>query len=884
LSAHVAGDTARDGVGELPAPPPAGAIYAAFFLSGVAGLMHEVVWAKQLVQLIGATAHAQAVVLAVFMGGLALGSAGFGRWVDRRGRPLRAYVILETVIAAYCLALPLIVRSAAGAYVALAPHFFEAASLKTLARFALSVCVVLPPAVLMGATLPILARHLIGRVEQTQRQVARLYALNSIGAVAGAGVAGFVTLPLVGIYASLAMASLLNLAAAAIVASPARRERREEVAPPVAKSPTRASGPRPASHRVTLAALALSGFAAMGYEVVYLRIIALSFGASTYSFTVMLMSFITGIALGSALVSRLRVTRPTWWFGVSQLLVVVALLATTPLASRLPYWIALLRIHLRDAPLGFELFQLGKAGLCLLVLLLPTLCLGVGFPLVARIQTRRTREIGSRVGSTYAWNTIGNVLGVIGTSLVLLPTLGVIGAFHVNLALNGAAGLAVLWASREASAAGRLGVSAAAAGVGVVYLLAGLDWSAPITHAAGHLRLASAPNPALSPEKRARHGSASFEAWKQIYLTPDPNEELLYFEEDAHTTVAVWKFGGAIRLFVNAKADASTGEPDLTTQLLLAHAPLFLALDARSLLVIGHGSGITPGSALRHPIERADIVEISRGVINADAIFAQHNHHVLSDPRVRVYEDDGQSFLRTTPRTYDVIISEPSNPWVAGIAGLFTVEFFEAARRKLEPGGVFTLWFHQYEQSDESVELVMRSLRRVFPHVMVFEHEEFADVVAVASATPIVPDFSGMQRRYADPAVQEDLARLGITNLASLLSHHAISSRRIARGIGPGPLNRVGHQRLEYVAPRSYFLGERSRVLDRLDPLRAAPAAKTDTLLDRYIAFRAAGGDPIGAAELDAAARYARGRRSKPTPRSRAIDLRARRAASEAPR
>ncbi len=865
-------------------------IFAAFFLSGLAGLMHEVVWAKLLVPLIGATAYAQAVVLAVFMGGLALGSVLFGRRSDRRGRPLQTYVVLELLIGAYCLLLPLLLYVTGLGYVSLAAHFFESRGLSVLLRFALVTLVLLFPAVLMGGTLPILARHLIGRVEETQRQVASLYALNSLGAVLGAGLAGFVTLPLLGIYPSLAAASMLNFAAGTLVFRLARHERpaaAEAQAKVVRQGATRTkaagkqAAPTPPSYRpeqlvVTLCALVLSGFAAMGYEVLFTRIIALSFGSSAYSFTIMLMSFITGIALGSAIVSRLTVKRPLWLLAASQLAVVVALLAATPLVSRLPYLIGLLRIELQDYRMGFELYQLGKALLCLVVLLLPTTCLGFSFPLVAQVQVRHPQRIGTRVGSTYAWNTVGNVLGVVVTSLVLLPWLGLLGAFHFNLALNFTAGLALLLVAGEVRVGRRVVAGAAASTAVVVYLAVGTGWSNAVNLARNHLRLRSGPDPSLAMRARARHPAWSFDAWKRTYVVREAEVKFFYFEEDAHTTVLVSGNEGNIQLYVNSKPDASTAR-DLDTQLLLAHAPLFLAPEARTLLVIGHGSGITAGSALRHPIEHADVVEISRAVLNADFLFAEANYRVLDDPRVRVYVDDGQSFLRTVPHSYDVIISEPSNPWIAGVGGLFTVEFFELVRRKLNPGGVFTLWFHAYEQSDAAVALVFRTLGSVFPHVMVFGDDDLGNLVAVASRDRIEPDFAKMDRRFDEPAIRNDLARLGISNLAGLLSHHRVSQDRFSALLGPAPLNTVGHQRLEYMATRSLFHGEDSLFLDKFDPLVQGVEEETDILLDRYIAYRAAAGHPMPREEFEAAARYAAAMRGYGPAIATSIAARARR-------
>ena len=862
-------------------------ILVAFFLSGFAGLMHQVIWAKLLVRLIGTTALAQATVLAVFMGGLAIGALAFGRRADRRERPLRTYVALEFAIGAYGLALPLLVELAGFGYVALAGHFFENPSLKLLLRFALAILVVLAPAVWMGGTLPILAKHLIRAVQETRRHVGDLYALNSFGAAIGAGVAGFVALPSLGVYASLVVTSLLNLAAGALVWRPAARE-----APAAAeKPPRRTKGRRqtaPPVYRadqyvVALAALALSGFAAMGYEVLFTRVIALAFGASTYSFSVMLICFITGIALGSTIVSRIKVRNPLWLFGASQMAVVAALLVATPLVARLPYLITLLRITLREGPLGFELYQFGKAALCLAVLLVPTTCLGFSFPLVAQIEMRQPQRVGMTVGSTYAWNTLGNVLGALGTTLILLPILGLLGAFHLHLALNATAALAVLLVAREVPLVRRLAATAAAASVVAAYGLAGGDWPDPINLAPNHLHLREGPDPSLDSRRRAEHPASSFAAWKNRYVLDRKSERILFFEEDAHTTVLVAGEGERAVLFVNGKPDASSNPQDLDTQLLMGHAPLFLAAEARSLLVIGHGSGITLGGALLHPIEHADVVEISQGVLGADVVFAKHNHRALADRRVRVYEEDGQTFLRTTPRRYDVIISAPSNPWMAGVSDLFTVEFLEDARSKLNPGGVFTFWFHTYWQSDETVQMLLRTLRAVFPHVILAADNDFGNAIALAAARPIEPQFDAMERRYRKPAIQRDLARAGIPNFEAFLSHFRISEERIPRLVGIGPVNTAARQRLEYAAPRSFFSGEHSYVLEKADPLIAGSAGTNDLVLDRYLAYREAIGNPVTREALVVAARYAETLKGYGDAVARSILARARRASKAGP-
>jgi len=833
-------------------------VLAAFCLSGFAGLMHQVVWAKLLAGLIGTTAHAQAVVLAVFMGGLALGSVLFGWRVDRSGSPLRTYVALEVLIAAYCLVLPLLLWTAESGYVILAGYFFESTTFTFALRFSLAFLLVLLPAVLMGGTLPVLARQLVVSVEQTRKFVASLYSLNSFGAVLGAATAGFVTLPLFGVYASLVVASLLNLAAASLLLKPARSEvSKTSVVDTTRTRQTLEMQAQPApilygkaQYQATLVALALSGFAALGYEVLFSRVIALAFGSSAYSFTVMLMAFITGISLGSAIISRIRVERPLWVFGISQLLVVVALLAITPFISRLPYLTGLLRIELQGARFGFELYQLGKVTLCLVFLLLPTTMLGFAFPLVAQIQARRSPDIGYRVGSTYAWNTMGNVLGAVLTALVLLPGLGLLGAFHFNLGLNLVAGLTVLLVASEVPLKRGIVVGTMTILVTTGYIIAGTNWLDTINLAPNHLRLRSGPDVSASAADQARHPASSFDAWKRYYVVDPEKARASHFEEDAQTTVLAINDGELIILFVNGKPDATTGG-DLSTQLFLAHLPLLLAPDARELLVIGHGSGITSGSAMRHPLERADIVEISPGVLNADAIFAEFNYRVLDDPRVRIHQDDAQSFLRAVPHRYDIIISEPSNPWVAGVSGLFTREFFKEMSDKLNPGGLAVVWFHTYSQSDEGVQLVMRTIGSVFPYTIMGRSPNYSDVILIASNNPIEPDFEAMEDRFDRPAIRNDLARVGISNLASLLVHFALTQEQFQEAVPRGPLNTISHQRLEYSAPRSHFKQEASSFLRHIDPLINGGTQLNSTLLGRYLLYRTATSEPVRSEELE---------------------------------
>jgi len=830
----------------------------ALLLSGFAGLMHEIVWARLLVNLIGNTALAQAVVLTVFMGGLAIGAVLFGRGSDKGASPLRTYVRLEIGIALYCALLPWIVGAAGSLYDRFAASSFESPGAKLGLRFGLALVCVSLPAILMGGTLPVLARVLVRDIGQTRRQVASLYSLNNLGAVLGAGVAGFFALPRLGIVLSLLAASCLNLVAALLVWRATRAAAQSEVQLEQASGAAATPGYGPAALRATLWALALSGFAAMGYEVVFTRVIALSFGASAHSFTVMLMGFIGGIGVGSALMSRRRASQsPLWLFGASQAAVVLVLAALLPAVERLPYWIGLLRIDLVESGGSYGLFQLAKAALVLVVLLLPTVLIGMGFPLVAQIQARSLQSVGRSVGTTYAWNTIGNVLGILATSLLLIPMLGIGRSLTLLLALNAIGAAAVLSAATQVAARRRFAPLAMAVAGLALALFVFPGWSNTLNRAVSHLRMREGPERGLSAAALAVHPSSSFAAWKkQFVLEPAEWNEFFVEEESDTTVVAVGRPQEAL-LFVNSKGDASTGIFDMVTQLLLGHLPMFATQEAKSALVIGLGSGVTCGSALLHGLERMDVVEISSGVLHAEKLFSAYNNNVLADPRVTTWRDDARTLLRTVPRKYDVIISEPSNPWIAGIGNLFTREFFEAGAARLNPGGVMCIWFHQYEQSDEAIQLVIRTVGAVFPHVSMFLSYN-GDVIAIASLAAQEPDFSRWEARFNRPEVRRDLGRVGVLNLAMLFTHHAVSPSRFAQLGGAGPLNLDLFQRLEYLAQASLFRGLDAQLISSADGFAPVAQGGGDGLLEGYGRWRKQQGAPLSTLEFERCTKWAR--------------------------
>jgi spermidine synthase len=289
-------------------------------------------------------------------------------------------------------------------------------------------------------------------------------------------------------------------------------------------------------------------------------------------------------------------------------------------------------------------------------------------------------------------------------------------------------------------------------------------------------------------------------------------QSLLFYKDDKDATVTVVKGrDGDLYLKVNGKTDASS-RGDLPTQLLLAHVPLLLKPDANQVLVVGLGSGITAGSALRHPLERLDLVEISAGVVEAAKFFQDHNYHALQDPRLHLHLEDANTFLRLAPRRYDVIISEPSNPWIVGIGNLFSVEFYREARQHLSEGGLLAQWFHTYEMDDNTLRLILRTFASVFEHVTLWKTLS-EDILILGSSSPNPLNFSRVSERFDLEQVREDLQRIEITSLPTLLSLQIASDATVRKMAGRGRLNEDYYPILEYEAPKAFFLGSVASVI-----------------------------------------------------------------------
>lgn len=733
---------------EREAAPPISAallvaIVACFFLSGAASLVLEVVWSRLLRLVFGTTTLAISTILVAYMAGLGIGGLIGGRIALRMRNGVRAYGAIEIAVGLYALSMPLLFSFFPDLARALLADLSFWPSV--LARFALAFTVLCAPTIGMGLTLPLLTRALV-RDERAGAGIALLYGLNTLGAVSGVFLATFGLLPWLGVTGANHAGALAYLALG-VVALLLSRSAATSSAPVPAAAPAQE---RLARWNPALLAYGTIGFTSLVYEVTWTRALSMVMGSSIYAFACMLASFLFGIAAGSLLargfVDRLR--RPLVAYALGIAAVGLLSLVSLSLLPLLPgAFMALVRRFGGTAG-TLALSQFAVASCAMLP---PALVLGALFPLLSRAQTAASGA-SPAVGDVYFVNTIGSALGAFSAGFVLLPWLGLRGTAAVAIAVNALACAALLFWHGHANAKLRLALGAI-----------------PLAFAAAILVYP----PPLDTRPLAMGGFVPEAVFSQAHdvteLAGVEDEKVLFYRDGLSATVSVHRYRGETALHINGKADASS-RVDMPTQVLLAQTPLLFGKPAKKVLVVGWASGVTVGSALRHPIERLDAVELEPAMLEASRFFEELNGKPLDDPRVRVIVDDARSYLANTRESYDVIISEPSNPWLSGVANLFTREHFQKAREALAPGGRLLQWLPLYATDPDVLRAILAALRSEFPYVYGFVLDRAVpDLMLLATTEPLdpsdVPDFESLP-----PAVRSDLYRVGTRSTAEVWS------------------------------------------------------------------------------------------------------------------
>lgn len=762
-----------------------GWLLAAFFTSGAAGLVYEIVWSKVLSTTLGNSLFAISTVVSAFFGGLALGAFLLGPPLARRPDRIRRYALLEIGVAILGAVSVPTLRALEPLFVGLHQALLPSFAAFLVLRFLLLFLLLLVPTALMGATLPLLVAHAEGR--RFGGALSRLYAANTFGAVAGTLLAAFALIPALGLTRSALVAAAANVIAGVIAwrrrDEPTSLERSAQSEPSDAR---RDEEPLP-SWALLASLIAASGFAALLFEVTWTRILTLVIGSSVISFAIVLAFYLLGIAWGSAAMARTLARLPRPLLRFAELEIALALIALTHLFLFPALPDIFLRVIL-EPRVTLPLYLAAQGLIAALLLFPPCFFLGAIFPLAARLLHRT--DPSRATGDAYAVNTAGTILGSLAAGFVLIPWIGSRATLLFGALLSLAIGLYALAASR-APTTRRAAVAGGALAAALIMVFLSPRWD-PRVLAAGIFRpaaarfLARAADAASPAHARLAHAVAA--------------DSILFFKEGMNATVSLHRRAstGEVVLKLGGKADAST--IDIETQVLSGHIPMMFVPKGARVVVIGHGSGMTLASVLKHEPRTVEAIELEGAVLEASRYFHEEGKDPLDDPRVTVVLEDGRTRLAITRERYDAIISEPSNPWLAGNNNLFTRDFYRLVRSRLAAGGVFGQWIQLYELSPETFASLLAAFREIFPDAYAFVTFQ-ADLILVAADPAVRWD----PERLRLPEIAADIRRLGLEPPEAILSYFACPISELPQRLAVGRPNTDDDPRVEYRAPIDLF-------------------------------------------------------------------------------
>ncbi len=732
--------------------------------SGCAALIYEVVWFQLLQLVIGSSAVSLGVLLGTYMGGMCIGSLLLSRVISRSEHPLRVYALLELGIGAFGVAVLFVIPMLNGIYMAAVGDGLPSILLRGLVA---AICL-LPPTVLMGASLPAIGRW----VESTPMGVSWLglfYGGNIAGAVFGCLFAGFYLLRVHDMRVATFVAAAINVAVA--LASFVLRSRAPyEPSEDAVKSVERPQGVWP-----VYTAIAISGLCALGAEVVWTRLLALMLGATTYTFSIILAVFLIGLGIGSSAGSMWtrKLKRPRVALGATQLALAIAVAWTAYAVSDLiPSW-PFNPLAVTDP---WRLFRIDFL-MSLMAILPPALLWGLSFPLALASLAGDEEDSGALVGEVYAANTVGAIVGAVGFAIVLIPWVGTQGSQQALIALSLVAGLVMFFRS-GLSGSGYFGVGAVA--------LVGIFLFATVSEV---------------PWLAIGYG-------RRMSLQTDPGKPL-YIGEGRNSSVVVSQLpGGQVYFHVSGKVEASTEPYDMRLQRMLGHIPALIHNDPKSVLVVGFGAGVTAGTFVVHPeVENITICEIEPLIPQASSrYFATENHNVFHDRRTHMVYDDARHFVLTTKDKFDIITSDPIHPWVKGTATLYSKEYFELVKKHLNPGGVITQWVPLYESDFATVKSELATFFDVFPNGTIWGNDingEGYDLVLLAQVEPTKIDIDALQQRMQSEKyrlVRQSLAEVNFHSVPQLLGTYAGRASDLSTWLQGAAINQDMNLRLQYLA------------------------------------------------------------------------------------
>jgi spermidine synthase len=753
-----------------------------FALSNMSALVYEVVWAKELSYVFGTSIYAISTVLTCFMVGLAFGSYWLGKLVDRSSNPLKLFALVEIGIGLYGFITILLFPMSSLPYRFLYNHL-GSGFLFNIAYFLLAFIFLVIPTTLIGGTFPIVNKLIIKRYEVFGSRVGLVYSCDTLGAALGALVSGFLLMPFLGLSKTIILAALVNLSVGLIILLHSF-DMKVKV-----KSITIVSKP---VDKLIIVVFFLSGFAAMAYQVLWTRMLSLTFGTSTYSFATVLSAFLLGLAVGSYIFSRFvdRVGDLFWLLAVVEL----------GIASSAVF---LLFLFGNFDVLYFQIYSIFKTSFisfwliifCIIFfsLLVPTVFMGATFPIVGKIFYHSDYTIGRDIGIIFSSNTVGGIFGSFAAGFVLMPFLGMEKSVIVPVLLNLAiVFMLVRYVKRKMSFLPLIVILL------IFFACMGIKTINPV-------------------EGGLYYFADEFKSLEE-YEKEKTKDILLFKKDDPHGRVTVIAQESLVVLKINGKPDASNIF-DLPTEYMLAYVPLLTHKNPKTVLNIGLGGGFTLSAIEDFSVKEIDVIEINPAVVEATKkVLSHYNDNALDDPRVNLIIADARNYLSTLKKDYDIIISEPSNPWLSGEGALFTREFYLTAKRHMKEDGIFCQWLPLYDFRSDDFKFFLRTFHSVFPYVQVYNVG--GDAVVIGSTKRAILNYNRLSRELKSHRIKKHFQELRFANSISggmedptlsneeyFLSFYLMNSKEVKEYVGKtGRINTDDFPFLEFITAKTHMM------------------------------------------------------------------------------
>lgn len=744
-----------------------------FFLSGAAQLVYEITWMRILKVSFGSTTFAVSTILASFMAGVGIGSVYFGKKADRSSDPLRIYVYLEAGIGLFALFSFFVFYRLEHIYLIIYSLFNPLLYPSKLIRFLFSFCVLILPTTLIGGTFPVVSKFLVKTSKTAGVDIGNLYSINTFGAVLGAICTGFFFLHNLGIKESLLIAAGTNFSIAYFINQLRKKANRDNLQQYKLEFRSEGIKPQGTLSYAILIIGGVEGFCAFAYQVLWTRVLMFLLGSSVYAFTIILVTFLTGIALGSFLITKLLDRRKNLLNLLAFIQVFIGFFAI--------FSVFLLRQV--GSPLDKLFIYLGTSAWmnkitvefvgCFLIMLVPTVFMGATFPLLGKLLSRSFKQLGYRLGSLYFFNTFGGIVGSSLTGFALIPFLGIQKSIFIVAAFNISIAAIIQFLNTRTIKAKKPIIFTITGGIAFSLLVL------------------------VFPHNY----------FYAIYQRPEQGSKIIYCREGVTSTVTVHEYPDSTRVMdINGINVAGTNFQLRSTQQMQGHLPLLLHPQPESILHIGFGSGATCWAMTRHDtVKHITAVEISPEVIKASNYFLCINHSVLSDARVDLIIDDARNYLLKNPDKYNIISSDVIHPLIADNSLLFSKEYFKLCKSRLSKDGIMSFWLPMYQLSNRDYKIILRTFHEVFPYVTVWYINSHLNpyTIVVGRREPFRIDFVQLNRRLHSKGIESELRNIRMANSYRLLSCFIMDQGRLAEFYGKCPINTDDHPYLEFSAPMS---------------------------------------------------------------------------------